>query len=177
MNNYSIHIENGKVVGDSTFYLLSSSMLDRECKRLCKLTDALDKDTSRKKENIMDYKCAKYRYAAVSLIHSLLYNNDRLRKLRDTKKTYYLMENFCEILTANAEYFHLYEAAPENEKPDFSLFYGTLAFIERELSVIKEKLQNANDFERIELEKRVGGLEFSKVCLDEAWQRRKDVRA
>lgn len=175
MSAYSIHIENGKVVGSSTFYLLSSSMLDRECKRLCKFTDTLDKAPSRKKENIMDYKCAKYRYSAVSLIHSLLYNNDRLRKLRDMKNTFYLMENFCDVLTANPEYFHHYEAAPANEKPDFSLYYGVLAFIENEISDINEKLQNANDFEKTELEERIGGLEFSKVCLDEAWQRRKDV--
>jgi len=172
MSAYSIHIENGKVIGDSRFYLLSSSMLDRECKRLCKFTDTLDKAPSRKKENIMDYKCAKYRYSAVSLIHSLLYNNDRLRKLRDMKNTCYLMENFCDVLTANPEYFHHYEAAPEDEKPEFSLYYGVRVFIEQKTRELEENLKNADDLERVELEERLEGFAFASTCLDEAWEKR-----
>jgi hypothetical protein len=175
MNNYSIHIENGKVVGDSKFYLLADTALSKESDRLLAFTDVLDSDPVHKNECVAEYKCAKYRYAEISLIHSLIYNNNRLRKLRDLEKSYYLMENFDEILKTHSEYFLFYETAPANEKPDFSLYYGVLAFIEKELSDLKEKLQNANDFERIELEERIGGLEFSKVCLDEAWSRRKEV--
>jgi len=36
-------------------------------------------------------------------------------------------------------------------------------------------LSNAGDWEKIELEERIGGLKFAKECLDEAWQRRKEV--
>ena len=52
-----------------------------------------------------------------------------------------------------------------------------VAFAEKELAQLNEKIQNANDWEKIELEERIDGLKFSKECLDEAWQRRKDVIA
>ena len=32
-------------------------------------------------------------------------------------------------------------------------------------------------WERVELEERIGGLQFAMVCLDEAWQRRGEVTA
>ena len=69
--------------------------------------------------------------------------------------------------------------APEtpNEKPDYSLYYSMVAFAEKELAQLNEKIQNANDWEKIELEERIDGLKFAKECLDEAWQRRKDVIA
>ena len=52
-----------------------------------------------------------------------------------------------------------------------------VAFAERELAELNKKIQNATDWEKIELEERIGGLEFAKECLNEAWQRRKDVIA
>ena len=177
MIEYSICIKNGKVTGDSTFYLLADTALSKECERLSSFTDALDKDSSRKKECIVDYKCAKYRYATVSLIHSLVRNNNRLRKSHNLETSFYLMETYNEILPGHTEYFELYKSAPANEKPDFSMYYGILAFIEKELSILENNLLNANDFEKIELEERIGGLQFAKVCLDEAWQKRKDVIA
>ena len=172
MNNYSIHIENGKVVGDSKFYLLADTALSKESDRLLAFTDVLDSDPVHKNECVADYKCAKYRYSAVSLIHSLLYNNDRLRKLRDMKNTFYLMENFCDVLTANPEYFHHYEAAPEDEKPDFSLYYGVRAFIEQKTRELEDNLKNADDLERVELEECLEGFAFASTCLDEAWEKR-----
>ena len=52
MNEYSIYVSNGKVIGDSTFYILANESLRKECKRLCDFTDALDKEPLKKKENI-----------------------------------------------------------------------------------------------------------------------------
>ena len=175
MIEYSICIKNGKVTGDSTFYLLADTTLSKECERLSSFTDAIDKDSSRKKECIVDYKCAKYRYATVSLIHSLVRNNNRLRKSHNLETSFYLMETFNEILAGHTEYFELYKSAPANEKPDFSMYYGILAFIEKELSILENNLLNANDFEKIELEERLDGLKFATVCLDEAWKRRGEV--
>ena len=73
------------------------------------------------------------------------------------------------------KYLTLYESAPANEKPDYSLYYSMLAFAERELAKLNEKIQNATDWEKVELEERIGGLKFAKECLNEAWQRRKEV--
>ena len=47
----------------------------------------------------------------------------------------------------------------------------------RELTELNKKIQNATDWEKFELKERIDGLKFAKECLDEAWQRRKDVIA
>ena len=175
MNAYSIEVNNGKIIGDSTFFRIANDLLHKECKRLCDFTDALDKDPLQKKQKIAEYKCAKYRYAAVSLIHSTVYNNNRCRKLHNIEYSHYLLQPFDEIFREYDEYLTLYEAAPDNEKPDYSLYYSMLAFTERELAKLNKKIQNANDWEKIELEERMGGLNFVKKCLNDAWQRRKEV--
>lgn len=177
MNAYSIEVESGKIIGDSTFFRIANDLLHNEAKRLFDFTDALDKDPLQKKQKIAEYKCAKYRYAAVSLIHSTVYNNNRCRKLHNIEYSHYLLQPFDEIFREYDEYLTLYEVAPANEKPDYSLYYSMVAFAERELAQLNEKIQNANDWEKIELEERIGGLEFAKECLNEAWQRRKDVIA
>ena len=177
MNAYSIEVNNGKIVGDSTFFRIANDLLHKECKRLCDFTDALDKDPLQKKQKIAEYKCAKYRYAVVSLIHSTVYNNNRCRKLHNIEYSHYLLQPFDEIFREYDEYLTLYEAAPTNEKPDHSLYYSMVAFTERELTELNKKIQNATDWEKIELEERIDGLKFAKECLDEAWQRRKDVIA
>ena len=175
MIEYSIHVENGKVIGDSSFFLIANDLLGKECKRLCEFTDSLDKSPLLKKENIAEYKCAKYRYASVSLIHSTVHNNNRCRKLHNIEYSHYLLQPFDEIFREYDEYLTLYEVAPTNEKPDYSLYYSIVAFAERELTELNKKIQNATDWEKIELEERIGGLLFAKECLDEAWQRRKEV--
>ena len=177
MNAYSIEVNNGKIIGDSTFFRIANDLLHKECKRLCDFTDALDKDPLQKKQKIAEYKCAKYRYAALSLIHSTVYNNNRCRKLHNIEYSHYLLQPFDEIFREHDEYLTLYEAAPTNEKPDHSLYYSMVAFAEREFTELNKKIQNATDWEKIELEERIDGLKFAKECLDEAWQRRKDVIA
>ena len=177
MNAYSIEVNNGKIIGDSTFFRIANDLLHKECKRLCDFTDALDKDPLQKKQKIAEYKCAKYRYAAVSLIHSTVYNNNRCRKLHNIEYSHYLLQPFDEIFREYDEYLTLYEAAPTNEKPDHSLYYSMVAFAERELTELNKKIQNATDWEKFELKERIDGLEFAKECLNEAWQRRKDVIA
>ncbi len=175
MNEYSIYVSNGKVIGDSVFFRLANDLLGKEGKRLCDFTDALDKDPARKKESIAEYKCAKYRYASVSLIHSTVYNNNRCRKLHNVEYSHYLLRPFDDIFKMQTEALALYESALLNEKPDYSLYYSMLAFANREVEVLEGKRQTATDWEKVELEERIGGLNFAKACLDEAWQRRKDV--
>lgn len=175
MNEYSICVSNGKVIGDSAFFLITNDLLGKECKRLCDFTDSLDKAPLQKKEKIAEYKCAKYRYASASLIHSTVHNNNRCRKLHNIEYSHFLLQPFDEIFKECAEYLALYESATPNEKPDFSLYYAMLAFTERELAKLDVKSQNATDWEKVEIEERIGGLNFSKECLNEAWQRRKEV--
>ena len=167
--------ENGKVIGDSYFFLIANDLLSNETKRLCDFTDALDKSLQQKKEMIAEYKCAKYRYASVVLIESTVYHNNRCRKLHNIEYSHYLLRPFDDLLRENAEYLALYESAPKSEKPDYSLYYSMLIFIERKLGVLNEKIPNASDWEKVELDERIGGLKFAKECLNEAWQRRRDM--
>ncbi len=171
-NEYPIQVSNGKIIGDSAFFLIANDLLGKECKRLCDFTDFLDKTPLQKKEKIAEYKCAKYRYASVSLIHSTVHNNNRCRKLHNIEYSHYLLQPFDEIFKECGEYLALYESAAPNEKPDFSLYYAMLEFTERELAKLKVKRQNATDWERVELTERIGGFEFAIECLNQAWQNR-----
>jgi len=177
MTEYSIHVSNGKVIGDSAFYLSANEMLRKECKSLCDFCDDLDKDRAQKKARISEYKCAKYRYAAVSTVHTLLQINNNHRKEFNLEYSHYILLPFHELLQSRHEYFELYEAAPTNEKPDFSLYYALLAMIEKELAELEGKLKNATDWEKVELKERIGGWLFGKECLRDAWQRREGVRS
>ena len=92
-------------------------------------------------------------------------------------QNHYLIPQVNDIFVTVPEFLEFYENAPDNKKRDYALYYGVLAFANDEIAKLEEKLTNASDWEKIELEERIGGLQFAKVCLDEAWQRRKDVIA
>ena len=175
MNEYSITINNGKVIGDSAFFSIANDLLNSESKRLCSLTDDLDNEPSLKKEKIAEYKCAKYRYATVSFIHAAVHNNNRSRKLYNLEYSHYLLQPFDDLLKKNNESLALYESAPANEKPDYSLYYSMIALADTEIAKLNDKMQNATDWERIELDERIDGLKYAKECLNEAWTRRKEV--
>lgn len=157
-------------MSDSVFYVTAEENLNRECQKLCDFTDPLDKDPTAKMKQIGEYKCAKYRYASISLIHSILYNNNRFRR----KNSHHLLVRFDEILIRHADYLALYESATEEERPDYSLYYCAIAFADEEIEKLESKFVHATDWERIELEERIGGLKVAKECLDDAWQKRKD---
>ena len=158
---------------NTLFYSKVADALNKENTRICNFTDYLDKNPLEKKEKIAEYKCAKYRYASITLIHSTLHNNNLYRKLRNLKDSHYLLLPFDEIFKCYPEYVSLYDSAPEDEKPDYSLYYAISAFTDRNIEELKDKLNGATDWEVVELNERISGLEFAKVCLDEAWQERK----
>ena len=157
---------------DTKFYKLADEALSRECARIASFTDALDKDPAEKKAQIAAYKCAKYRYATVSLIHSTIHNINRCRGLHDMSAYHHLLLPFDELFRQHEDYLALYDAAPDTDKPDYSLYYAMLAFIESETAKLEGKLPRASDWETVELTERMGGLRFAKVCLDEAWSQR-----
>ena len=172
MNENLIQISNGKVVGDSAFFIAADHLLDQEIQRLCDYTGSLDKDPVRKKENMAEYKCAKYRYAVVSLIHSILYNNNRGRKTRNLEQTHYLFPPYDEMFKKNAENLAIYETVPLLQKPDFSLYSVMLFVADKELAKLEAKRPKASAWEETELDVRASGLQFAKECLREAWQTR-----
>ena len=157
---------------NTKFYKLANEALSHECARIESFTDALDKDSAAKKEQIAEYKCAKYRYATVSLIHASIHNINRCRGLHDMSAFHYLLLPFDELFKQHEDYLALYDAAADADKPDYSLYYAMLAFIESETAKLESKLPHASDWATVELTERMGGLKFAKACLDEAWDQR-----
>ncbi len=162
-------VENEKIIGDSTFFRIANDLLDNESKRLCDFTDVLDKEPLQKKEKIAEYKCAKYRYASVARAHNLLYHGYRVYH----KPAIHVDIENC--IKNNKELLDLCNNAPNSEKIDYKLYYGISYIVEEMDAVYSKGLSKATDWERVELEERIGGLKFAKECLDMAWQRRKDV--
>ena len=157
---------------NTRFHKLADEALSRECARIESFTDALDKAPAEKKAQIAEYKCAKYRYATVSLIHSSIHNINRCRGLHDMSAFHHLLLPFDELFKQHGDYLALYDAAADADKPDYSLYYAMLAFIADETAKLESKLPHASDWETVELTERMGGLKFAKVCLDEAWDQR-----
>ena len=157
---------------NTKFYKLADEALSHECARIESFTDALDKNPTEKKNRIAEYKCAKYRYATVSLIHSTIHNINRCRGLHDMSAYHHLLLPFDELFKQHGDYLALYDAANDTDKPDYSLYYAMLAFIESETAKLERKLPHASDWETVELTERIGGLQFAKACLDEAWDKR-----
>ena len=157
---------------NTEFYTLADVALSHECTRIEAFTDALDKNPAEKKAQIAEYKCAKYRYATVSLIHSTIHNINRCRGLHDMSAYHYLLLPFDELFKQHEDYLALYDAADDTAKPDYSLYYAMLAFISDETAKLEAKLPHASDWETVELVERIGGFKFAKACLDEAWGKR-----
>ena len=144
MNEYSIHVESGKVIGDSAFFLIANDLLGKECKRLCDFTDSLDKSPLLKKENIAEYKCAKYRYAGITNVWAMLYMNHRVGKRN--YQTNHLAPKFNEIFVTFPCYVEIYNQAPNDEKTDFALYYGALAFADFKIAELKSNILSAGDW-------------------------------
>lgn len=177
MSMDAMYVSNGKVIGDSAFFLTANHLLSNEIDRLLDFTDMLDRSPLQKKERIAEYKCAKFRYASVSLIHSTVYDNNRCRKNHNLESTHYLLQPFDVIFKTCKGYKEFCQCASKDERPDYSLYYAILAFADLEIEKLNSNLSNASDWERIELEERIKGLQFAKKCLDDAWGERKEVIA
>ena len=157
---------------NTKFYTLADEAIAAECARIEAFTAELDKNPSEKKAQIAEYKCAKYRYATISAVHASMHNINRCRGLHDLSAFHYLLMPFDELFKQHEDYLALYDAAADADKPDYSLYYAMLAFIESETAKLESKLPHASDWETVELTERMGGLRFAKACLDEAWDKR-----
>lgn len=157
----------------SSFFQIALDLINTETKKLEIFCDTLDKKPLEKRNRIAEYKCAKYRYAGATNVWCRFFHSHRVA-VRNVE-THYLIPQLNDIFIAIPEYVALYENAPDCEKQDYALYYGTVAFADSEIAELKAKFENATDWQKIELEERIGGLEFAKECLNEAWQRRKDV--
>ncbi len=158
---------------NSRFFQIAGELINTETKKIKCFCDELDKDTISKKNQIIEYKCAKYRYAGVTKVWCLFLVSHRIAE--KNAGTHYLIPQLNDIFIATPEYLALYDDAPDAEKRDYALYYGTIAFADSEIAKHESRFLNATDWEKVELEERIGGLRFAKECLSEAWQQRKEV--
>lgn len=160
-------------MSNSIFYTHVYNSIKNEADRISEFTNSLDRDPTAKKERIAEYKCAKYRYAAITNIHTMLFHCNRLKdKLGNS---HYLLAPIDELLRNRTDLLALCDKAPENEKSDYGLYYGMIAFADEKIREIKEKLPPSSDWEKVELEERLDGYLFTKGCLDNAWHTREET--
>ncbi len=160
-------------MNNSRFYQTAMERINAETKRIDDFCDALDKNPAERKSNITEYKCAKYRYAGVTNIWYALFHSHRTAERNE--ENHYLAPEVNDVFITFPEYVALYDNAPDKEKRDYALYYGVIAFIESKIAEITANLPFATDWEKVELEERIGGLLFAKECLDEAWEKRKEA--
>ncbi len=158
---------------NSNFFNIANEKIKAETKKLEDFCTELDKDPQRKKELIAEYKCAKYRYAGATNVWCMFFHSHRVAGRN--AGNHYLIPQVNDIFVMKPEYVELYNNAPEDEKRDYALYYGVIAFAEVEIAKLEENIPLASDWHKIELEERIGGLKFAKECLEVAWQKRKDV--
>ena len=152
------------------FYQSAMELINAETKKLDDFCDALDNNIFDKKAKITEYKCAKYRYAGITNVWAMLYMNHRVGKRN--YQTNHLAPKFNEIFVTFPCYVEIYNQVPNDEKTDFALYYGALAFADFKIAELKSNILSAGDWEKVELEERISGIEFAKACVNEAWQKR-----
>ena len=151
---------------DSVFFEAATRAMHEENQRLLTYTDALDKDPEAKREEIAEYKCAKYRYAAICNVHARFLHSNRLKaKLAGT---HYVLAPVEEALLLRPELLAEYEAA--EDKPNAGLYLGFIAFTDQRISECEDMLTRATDWEAVELTERLGGYRFVRECLYDAWK-------
>ena len=158
---------------NSRFFQIAIELINVETKKLESFCEALDKDPIAKKTQIIEYKCAKYRYAGATNVWCRFFHSHRVAS--KNAGTHYLIPQLNDIFITVPKYLELYDNAPDEEKQDYALYYGTVVFADSEIDKLESRLVDATDWEKVELEERIGGLRFAKECLDEAWQRRGEV--
>ncbi len=164
-------IQDGKElqpVTEHAFYAYAHGALYAESQRLEAQIRHFDQHFDEKKANMADYKCLRFRSASVDSILMMLYHGNRVYR----RPAVHL--DIEKSLNARPDYLALCNASPSEELIDHKLYYGISAHIEEQLAEHAARAVHATDWEKIELEERMDGLQFAKACLDEAWQKRKE---
>lgn len=150
------------------FYEAANQAMREECERLQSYTDGLDRDPEAKRAQVAEYKCAKYRYAAIGNVHSRL---QLCRRLRDrSADTHFVIAAVDEILCRRPDLLSRYEASAACEKPDMGLYCGMIALADDFIADCEGKMGDAQDWEAIELTERLGGYRYARECLIDAWE-------
>ena len=157
-------------ITERAFYAYAHEALHAESQRLEAQILHFDQKPDEKKAHMADYKCLRFRCASVNSICMMLYHGNRVYR----RPAVHLDIENC--LAGRPDYLSICESAPDEERIDYKLYYGISAHIESKLAEYEAGLAHASDWEAVELEERMGGLQFAKACLDEAWNNRTEVK-
>jgi len=165
----------------TNFYTRAIAALTRESDRLNGFCAELDKEPLRKKEEIALYKCARYRYGAVSNVWVVLYFRNKLKD-KILQNPDYIPKGLDavtlppeEFLKNRTDLLEAYAGTPDDEKIDAALYYCALAHTDVLISKKEELMLCASDWEKIELTEYLEGYAFSRACLTEAWETRREA--
>lgn len=154
-------------MSNSEFYTIAMSAFAAEIQKIEDFTEGLERDPEEKRRRIGEYKSEKCRYAGIIPISNGLYFCNKYKsRLCDS---HYLLERFEELVLDDVEFLKQYEEADDEKKPDFALYYGMRTYGRKLWADKEEKLKNANDFERVELQCYIEGHKFAMDCLEAAW--------
>lgn len=153
---------------NENFFEKARTAMRAEFNRLDNFTDKLDCDPEKKREQIAEYKCAKYRGAGISNISSTLYFLNRCAYKYE--ENYYLRPDVWEIVKDDKIFFETVDNAPEDEKRIVALYLGILAYADHLIAEKEVLLPTATDWEKIELEEYLGGHKFARQCIIDAWE-------
>ena len=157
-------------ITERAFYAYAHEALHAESQRLEAQILHFDQKPDEKKAHMADYKCLRFRCASVNSICRMLYHGNRVYR----RPAVHLDIENC--LAGRPDYLSICESAPDEERIDYKLYYGISAHIESKLAEYEAGLAHASDWEAVELDERMGGLQFAKACLDEAWNNSMEVK-
>lgn len=154
----------------SEFYHKAFDAMEQETLKLCDFTDSLDNDPAMKEKKMAEYKCAKYRYAALVRIQVIFFQNYRLKTSLDNPEL--LISPLEDALSKRPEYVEICEMADVRDKAETKWYYSTLAYVDEFISDEEQKLSLADDWEKIEIQEHIAGFEIAKKCLEAGWNER-----
>jgi len=139
-----------------------------EFDRLDSFTQDLDRDPTRKREMIAEYKCAKYRGAGISNISSTFYFLHKCAYKYE--ENYFMRPDVWEIVKDDSAFFEAVDNSTEDEKRTVALYLGILAYADHLIAEKESLLATATDWEKVELEEYLSGHRFARQCIVEAWE-------
>ena len=157
-------------IKNSEFYHKAFDAMEQETLKLCDFTDSLDNDPAMKEKKMAEYKCAKYRYAALVRIQVIFFQNYRLKTSLDNPEL--LLSPLVDALSKRPEHVEICEMTDVRNKAETKWYYATLAYVDEVISEEEQKLSVADDWEKIEIQEHIAGFEIAKKCLEAGWNER-----
>ena len=92
---------------NTRFFQIAIELIHNETEKLESFCNSLDKDPIAKKSQIIEYKCAKYRYAGATNVWCMFFHSNRVAE--KNAENHYLIPQVNEIFVTIPEYIAIYD--------------------------------------------------------------------